>query len=78
MDKVPWDRVILNEFLTLAILTDEEQEILKTRIAGWSQVRQCHAYNMSLATLNRKVKKMKEKYHSVQKHSDILPENIEF
>lgn len=78
MDKVPWDRVILDEFLSLAILTQEEEAILKTRIAGWSQVRQCHAYNMSLATLNRKVKKLKEKYRSVQKRSDILPENIEF
>ena len=53
MDKVPWNRVILDEFFSLALLTPEEEEIIRTRAAGWSQCRQCHSYGMSLATLNR-------------------------
>lgn len=78
MHKVPWNRVIYDEFVSLSYLTAEEEEILKTRIAGWSQVKQCQTYNMSLATLNRKVKKIKDKYDSVQPYSMTLPKNLDF
>lgn len=78
MAKVPWNRVILNEFLRVAYLTPEEEKILKSRISGWSQVKQCNHYHMSIATLNRKIKKLKEKYDSARKYSKILPENIDF
>lgn len=78
MCKVPWNRVIYNEFVSLTYLTPEEEEILQTRIAGWSQVKQCTAYNMSLATLNRKIKRMKDKYESVQPYSEQLPKNLDF
>lgn len=78
MDKVPWDKVILKEFLDLAFVTKEEEEILKTRIAGWSQVKQCHKLHMSLATLNRRVRKLKSKYVFAQKYSKLLPENLDF
>lgn len=37
MDTVPWNRVILEEFCSLAILTPLEEQILRTRAAGWSQ-----------------------------------------
>lgn len=78
MDKVPWDKVILREFLSIAFVTDEEEQILRTRIAGWSQVKQCHKLHMSLATLNRRIRKLKDKYISAQKHSKILPKNLDF
>lgn len=78
MDKVPWNRVILDEFFSLALLTPEEEKIIRTRAAGWSQCRQCHAYGMSLATLNRIIKKAKQKYDFVKRYSDVLPENLNF
>lgn len=78
MEKVPWDKVILKEFLDLAFVTEEEEKLLKTRIAGWSQVKQCRVYHLSLATLNRRIRKLKEKYYSVQKYSEILPKNLKF
>lgn len=78
MGKVPWNRVIYDEFVSLSYLTPEEEKILQTRIAGWSQVKQCQAYSMSLATLNRKVKHIREKYESVQMYSDKLPKNLDF
>ena len=59
MDKVPWNRVILDEFCSLAILTPLEEKIIRTRAAGWSRVQQCHAYGMSLATLDRYIRKLK-------------------
>lgn len=73
MGKVPWNRVIYKEFVSLAYLTQEEEKILQTRIAGWSQVQQSVELNVSLATLNRRINRIKEKYVSVQKYSDILP-----
>lgn len=73
MGKVPWNRVIYNEFVSLSYLTEEEEKILKTRIAGWSQVKQCQSLKISLATLNRRIGKIKAKYADAQKYSAILP-----
>ena len=78
MDKVPWNRVILDEFCSLAILTPLEEKIIRARAAGWSRVQQCHAYGMSLATLDRYIRKLKNSYNSVQEYSYILPKNIDF
>lgn len=78
MDKIPWNRVILDEFCSLALLTPLEENIVRTRAAGWSRVQQCHAYGMSLATLDRHIKNLRRKYNSAQKYSDVLPRNIDF
>ena len=78
MDKIPWNRVILEEFCSLALLTPLEENIIRTRAAGWSRVQQCHAYGMSLATLDRHIKNLRRKYNSAQKYSDVLPQNIDF
>lgn len=78
MDKVPWNRVILDEFCSLALLSPLEENIIRTRAAGWSRVEQCHAYGISLATLDRIIKKLKKSYHSVEKYSELLPPNIDF
>lgn len=78
MDKVPWNPVIYKEFVSLSYLTKEEEKILKTRIAGWNQAAQIDELHISLATLNRRIKKLKDKYYSVVKYSKILPENLKF
>lgn len=78
MDKVPWNRVILEEFCSIAILTPLEEQILRTRAAGWSQVKQCHKFNVSLATITRTVRKLKKEYEFCRKYSDKLPENLKF
>lgn len=78
MDKVPWNRVILDEFISLALLTDEEEQIVRARAAGWSRIKMCHTFNMSLATIDRIIKRIKIKYDSARKYSEILPEMIEF
>lgn len=74
MDKVPWNPVIYREFVSLSYLTPEEEKILTTRIAGWNQAAQTDELHMSLATLNRRLSRIREKYAAVQKYSDILPE----
>lgn len=78
MDKVPWNPVIYKEFVSLCYLTKEEEKILKTRIAGWNQTAQIAALHISLATLNRRIRKLKDKYISVEKYSDKLPKNLKF
>lgn len=78
MKTTRWNREILREYLDLAMLTPEEVKIVKSRAAGWSQKRQCHELNMSPATLNRRIRKLKTEYISLQKYSDKLPRNLKF
>ena len=78
MDKVPWNRVILDEFCSIALLTELEEKIVRTRAAGWSQTKQCHAFCVSQATITRMVRKLKKEYEFCRKYSDILPENLKF
>lgn len=78
MDKVPWNREIYKEFVSLSLLSEEEERILKTRIDGWNQAAQINELHISLATLNRRIRTMKDKYASAAEYSDILPRNIKF
>lgn len=78
MDTVPWNRVILDEFCALAILTPLEEDIIRTRAAGWSQTKQCHRFHVSLSTITRTVRKLRKEYDSCREYSDILPENLKF
>lgn len=78
MDKVPWNRVILDEFCSIALLTELEENIVRTRAAGWSQTKQCHKFSVSQATITRMVRKLKKEYEFCRKYSDILPENLKF
>lgn len=71
--QVPWNKIILEEFINLAMLTTEEEEIMRTRIAGWTRVEQSNKLGMSLATVDRHIRRLKIKYDSVQKYSPILP-----
>lgn len=78
MTKIPWNRVILDEFISLAILTPEEEKLIRTRAAGWSQVQQSLELNVSLATITRMVRKLYKEYLSLVPHSEKLPENLDF
>jgi DNA-binding NarL/FixJ family response regulator len=78
MPKTPWNRVILEEFVSLALLTEEEEKILRTRIAGYSQVQQSLSLHLSTATVERIVRKMKEKYIALVPYSDKLPIDLDF
>lgn len=75
MKKVPMTRVVLDEFSDLALLTDEDKEILRTRALGWSGVKQCRVLCMSQATLSRRIEEMKLKYEFLSQRG-YLPPNI--
>lgn len=73
MKDIIWNKIILNEFIDLACLTEMEEKILRTRIAGWSRVRQSMEFNMSVSTVDCIIHSINIKYDQVQPFSNILP-----
>lgn len=73
MRQVPWNKVILETFIDLALLTKEEEMIMRTRVAGWTVTKQALELGMSEATVHRIIKRLKTKYDQVQKYSPLLP-----
>ena len=55
------------------MLSKDEEAIMRTRVAGWSRTQQSMELGMSLATVDRIIKRLKVKYDNVQKYSVLLP-----
>lgn len=70
--------MILDEYISLALLNEEDERIIRTRAAGWSQTQQCMTFNVSSATLTRRVRKMRDKYEMLVPYSEKLPGNLDF
>lgn len=71
--QVPWNNIILDEFVRLAALTGDEEKIMRTRMNGWTITQQSIEFGMSTATINRIIRRLKVKYDNVQPYSPILP-----
>lgn len=71
--QVPWNKIILEEFIRLGSLTKDEEEVMRTRVAGWSRVKQSMELGMSIAKIDRIINRLKAKYDHVQPYSPILP-----
>ncbi len=71
--QVPWNKIILETFIEDAMLTKDEEMIIRTRVAGWSRVEQSMKLGMSLATVDRIIKRLKVKYDNAQKFNPLLP-----
>ena len=63
--KIPWNKTMLEDFITEGLLTEDEEFIMRTRLAGWSQVRQSMERNISTATVSNIVRKLKDKYNDL-------------
>ena len=50
--KVPWNRTLLEDFIKEGLLTEDEEFIMRTRLAGWAQVKQAMERNISTATVS--------------------------
>lgn len=71
---VSWNKKSFDTFAELAMLTDDEKSVLETRIKGWTRTKQSRELNISLATLDRIISRIKKKYDEVQPQvPDILP-----
>lgn len=71
--EIPWNKYIVETFVEDAMLTKEEEMVLRTRVAGWTRTKQARELNISMATLDRMIKRLKEKYDNAQKYNPLLP-----
>lgn len=71
--QVPWNKYIVERFVELALLTKDEEMVLRTRVAGWSRVEQSMKLGMSVATVDRIIARLKNKYDDIQKFDPLLP-----
>lgn len=72
--RVPWTKSMLEKFIEEALLTEDEEQILRTRIAGWSIVKQSMEFGLSTSSVSRIVREIKRKYVALQpKFPDIFP-----
>lgn len=73
MKDIIWNKIILDEFLDLAMLTDTEERVLRTRIAGWSRVKQSMEMHISVSSIDSIIRVIGQKYDMVQPYSEVLP-----
>lgn len=71
--QVPWNKVIVETFVEEAMLTKEEEMILRTRVAGWTRNKQASEFGMSVSTVDRIIARLKAKYDNVQRYNVLLP-----
>ena len=71
--QVPWTKRIVDEFVEEAMLSETEENILRTRIKGWSIVKQALEFGMSVSAVNNVISTLKEKYDRVQAYDPVLP-----
>lgn len=71
--QVPWNKIILETFIEDALLTKDEEMIMRTRVAGWSRTKQSLEFGMSLSTVDKHIAALKKKYDNAQKYNPILP-----
>ena len=70
--QVCWNKKIVEIFIEEAYLTKEEQDILRTRVAGLTISEQAEKFNISVDKVNRVIKRLKWKYDNVQKYCKDL------
>ena len=71
--QVIWTKIIVETFISEAMLSKEEEQILRTRAAGWTRTKQAIEFNMSIANVDKIIARLKRKYDEAQKTSVILP-----
>ncbi|MGN0317811.1 MAG: hypothetical protein ACI4E1_07775 [Lachnospira sp.] len=73
--QVPWTKLLVDNFVELAMLSTDEEFIIRTRVKGWTVTRQAIHLNKSESSVHAMIKTMKKKYDNVQKtYPDIFPE----
>ena len=73
MKDILWNTVILDEFIRLAVPTEFEVQIIRSRMADQSRVQQSFEFSRSLPRVDAAIKSIRQKYDAVQPYSAILP-----
>ena len=68
-----WNRQVADEFEEKALLSEREVLILETRLQGLTISEQAELLGVSASTVNRIIKRLKQKYDSIQPLSPTLP-----
>lgn len=71
--QVQWTKRIVDEFVREGMLTKEEENVIRTRAAGWTRTKQCMEFGFTEATLDRIIAKLKIKYDAVADYDPVLP-----
>lgn len=74
--QVLWNKVVLETFITEAMLSPEEEHIMRTRVAGWSRQKQAFELGISVPTIDRIIARLKVKYDTVARLNPILPPRV--
>lgn len=83
MKQICWSKIILETFLEESGINDRIklgddkarilEGIMRTRVAGWTVPKQASEFNVSIDTVNKYIRELKNLYDVTQKHSIILP-----
>lgn len=83
MKQLCWTKIILETFLEESGINDRIKlgddkarildGIMRTRVAGWSIVKQAQEFHVSVDTINKYIKELKQLYDETQKYSIVLP-----
>lgn len=78
-----WGKIIMETFFEESGINDRiklgdtkariMEGIMRTRVAGWTVARQAVEFNISVDTVNKYIRELKDLYDETQKHSVILP-----
>lgn len=71
--QVPWNKIILEEFISVGCLSKTEEMIIRTRVHGWTIAKQAYELGLSESAVKKIIAKLKKKYDKVQKYSCLLP-----
>lgn len=75
-NEVIWTKLVLERFIQLANLTEEEEIVIRTRAAGWSRVKQAMELNISISGIDRIISRLRKKYtEQTQKVLDAIAQN---
>lgn len=65
--QIPWTKLLLEDFIKEAMLTEDEEFVMRTRCAGWSQVKQSLELNVSTSTISNIIHRCKTKYDNLSR-----------
>ena len=71
--QVPWNKIILEEFINIGCLTKTEEIIMRTRVQGWSITKQAQELCLSESSVKKTIARLKKKYDECAKYTPILP-----
>ena len=74
MNDIPWNKIALAEFRSLACLSDEEDIVLQDWANGKSSVHTSMHHHISIRQVERYRNQIRSKYDAVRIYTPLLPE----